>query len=468
MPNENTAQETFRLEDERSEETIEEMELIDGGDLLDTLDEELDYVFELLDDAFPDKEVRANLHFDLQTAQGALINNLDTADNLFSNIRIQWKEAVDDIDSIIDAIFANPTYDIVNLVQNVDGVLQPNGIYSAVDRDQPPVLTTANPDLPVPLTESVVDNTRNIIGNTVVSFDQYSAYRNAVLGELDVILDNITTVKNNSINDGSYTTNKPIRKMLERNAANRGFGIKPLELARYAAERGYENLSAEEILELDQAIFKETKILGYTRVKKIIQSIIRHMFNNIKETDDDVDFHYTMITDRLKTSSQREKLYGISFTGNDVNFTVVYAYTFSNIIKRESSNYIDEEFRNTSNEVLEIFKKYKQEVIQINAYESNTNFGPEIPYKSDTVYTTTDFIPHTMYNPTTGEAVFTATYQDHIFYSQLGYVHTKPVIQTSTTTTEDTTTDTTPSATTTSTSSSTTTSSTTTSYSSGY
>ena len=30
MPNENTAQETFRLEDERSEETIEEMELIDS------------------------------------------------------------------------------------------------------------------------------------------------------------------------------------------------------------------------------------------------------------------------------------------------------------------------------------------------------------------------------------------------------------------------------------------------------
>lgn len=460
MPNENTAQEDFRLEDERSEETIEEIELNDGGNLLDTLDDELDYLFELLDTAFPDKEVRANLHFDLQTAQGALINNLDTADNLFSNIRIQWKEAVEDIDAIIDAIFANPAYDIVNLVQNVDGVLQPNGIYSAVDRDQPPILTTANPDLPVPLTESVVDNTRNIVGNTVVSFDQYSAYRNAILEELDVILNNITTVKNNSLNDSNYTMNKPIRKILEQNATNRGFSKKPLELARYAAERGYENLSAEEILELDQAIFKETKILGYTRVKKIIQSIIRYMFNNIKENEDNLDVLFNEIVNKLKTSSQREKLYGISFTGNDINFTVVYAYTFSDIIKRESYTYIDEGFRNTSNEILEIFKKYKQEVIQINAYESNSNFGPEIPYKSDTVYTTTDFIPHTMYNPTTGEAVFTATYQDHINYSQLGYVHTKPVIETSTTTSTTATTSvtTTPSSST----------STTTSYSSGY
>ena len=36
------------------------------------------------------------------------------------------------------------------------------------------------------------------------------------------------------------------------------------------------------------------------------------------------------------------------------------------------------------------------------------------------------FRPHYMYDPATGEAFFAATYEDHLRYEALGYVHTRP------------------------------------------
>tara|TARA_Y100000004_G_C8937094_1_gene422570 strand:- start:321 stop:1727 length:1407 start_codon:yes stop_codon:yes gene_type:complete len=401
-----------------------------GADSLDELNSDLDSLFGALDDAFPDVEELANFHTDLVAAQTALANGDDNATNLFANIRRQWKEAVDNVDIIIDEVLSNAQYDVYTQAPNVDGVLQANGVYSPVQLDSEPVVTTTAPDLPIPITSTVVDNRTNTNGNTVVTFIQYSAYRNALLTELDAILDRITVVKNTEASDTNYVMNKLVRQQLENAATGKGFSKKILSVAQYATKLGYDSLSAEQIFELDQAIFRESKILGYTRVKKIAQQIINHLSQNIKETEDSVEELYTEITDRLKTSSQKEKLFGISFTGNSEDYCVVFGYTYSEIIKREPESFRDEQFRNIGDDIKDVFVKYKQELIQINAYEANTNFGPDLPYASSVVYTTTSFTPHTMYNPTTGEAVFTETYEDHLRYSALGYVHTKPNVTT--------------------------------------
>ena len=460
-------QNTFNDLDDSNDVTSSKLDA--GADVIDELNSDLDALFDSLDVAYPDIEELANFHTDLTTARTALFNGDDNATNLFTNIRRQWKEAVENVDIIVDEVISNPNYDIITQAPNVDGVLQANGVFSPVELDSEPVVTTTAPDLPVPITSTVVDNRNNTSGNTVVTFIQYSAYRTAILTELDAIIDRITIVKNTEASDTNYIMNKLVRQQLENAAAGKGFSKKILSVAQYATRLGYDSLTAEQILELDQAIFRESKILGYTRVKKIAQQIINHLSENIKETDDDVDFHYTMITDRLKTSSQKEKLFGISFTGNLEDYCVVYGYTYSEIIKREPESFKDEQFRNIGEEIKSVFEKYKQELIQINTYESNTNFGPDLPYASSVVYTTTSFTPHTMYNPTTGEAVFTETYEDHLRYGALGYVHTKPEgTTTSTTSTPSVTVSTTSTSTSTTTSTTSTSTTPSTSYSSGY
>ena len=45
---------------------------------------------------------------------------------------------------------------------------------------------------------------------------------------------------------------------------------------------------------------------------------------------------------------------------------------------------------------------------------------------SSGVGTANDFTPHLMYDPETGQGYMANTYEDHLYYSSLGYVHDKP------------------------------------------
>ena len=55
--------------------------------------------------------------------------------------------------------------------------------------------------------------------------------------------------------------------------------------------------------------------------------------------------------------------------------------------------------------------------------------GDGIPNESDPDHLVTvpdDFSPHFMYNPNTGEAVYVTTYEEHLYWEGMGYVHDKP------------------------------------------
>ena len=55
--------------------------------------------------------------------------------------------------------------------------------------------------------------------------------------------------------------------------------------------------------------------------------------------------------------------------------------------------------------------------------------GDGIPNESDPDHLVTapdDFSPHYMYNPNTGERVYVSTFEEHLYWEGMGYVHDKP------------------------------------------
>ena len=476
MPEENTNILEFNSDSDTIDESIDNLELV-GVDALDQLDTDMNTMFTSLDTAFPDRVVRPNFKNDLRTAQVARENGDADADSLFTNLRIQWRNAVTGVDTIVDTILAGEPYNVYEQAPNADGELQFDGTYKAIKRAKEQEITVIAPELATALVPTVIDNTNTTTGNTVVTFKRFSKYRRSVLNEIDLLINQITETQNIQKNISppnliDYSTNLDILQSIQNRSATRNFGIKPKNLFNWANSYGFSNLTADEIAELDDIIFKETKTLGYTRVKKIAQQIIRYMKNNLINDETDVDALYELALSRVKAVSRRDRIAGLSFTGNDDNYAVVYGYTFTNIMERSKASFIDDKFKDIGSSILQIITKYKQEIIHINAYKRNTRFGPKQEYLSTTtsvagLYTEETFVPHMMYNPVTGEGVNTQSYAEHVRYSALGYVHTKP--ETTTTDTEDTTTATTPSTTSTvSTGTSTTSTSTSTSTSSGY
>tara|TARA_E500000318_G_C3557522_1_gene211806 strand:- start:399 stop:1511 length:1113 start_codon:yes stop_codon:yes gene_type:complete len=148
----------------------------------------------------------------------------------------------------------------------------------------------------------------------------------------------------------------------------------------------------------------------------------------------------------LKTSLRNIAGYGtqnITETSHGKNL----AYdNFNNKVKEQLNNIKTETIFNVFGENLgDLITFYKN--LNIRQQEGNKSFF--INYENsiegvqnvldifnNNVYTTTtinvpfsaQFIPHDMYDPETGAAVFASTQELHLKYSELGYMHTKPIM----------------------------------------
>lgn len=63
----------------------------------------------------------------------------------------------------------------------------------------------------------------------------------------------------------------------------------------------------------------------------------------------------------------------------------------------------------------------QMEVLPSVSQSTSTGQGIDFAYNSE------NFVPHMMYNPTTGAESFATTYQDHINLNNSGYVHVYPI-----------------------------------------
>lgn len=441
----NIDQATYIAQRQATSSEVENL-AVSGADAIDDLDSQMATLFDNLDTAFPDQTIRANFKTELTNAQNLIRDNDPSVASVLETIRQQWRNAVPEVDTITEQLLINPLYNIYDQAPNVDGILEADGTYSPVIKSKEPFVAVQNPPIAITPAPTVIDNTANMLGNTVVSFNQYNAYKNALRAELDAEIEKVISA-NNYEKSIAPTIDTRTRLNLQQQSTAAGYD-KGLGLLKYAKDFGISQLSEEQIIELNNFSLVETKILGYTRVRKVLQFIINYMFEKSKfNLDPDLDMIFQAGVNLAKQNIVKERLFGIAFTGSDENYLTIFGYTFNNLISRESPAFVDTQFNGVDVTILNIFKKYKQELININYYELNTIGGPEFQYTSNMVdessrFSQSGFIPHTMYDPVTGVAYFAATYADHIRFAALGYTHTPPVIttteETSSTTTEDT------------------------------
>lgn len=440
MATTNSNQATFFQNKEVVSLTADNIEIADYNAIED-LDTEVDALFSSLETAYPTQTLRANFKVDLQVAIDARNEGLESASSLFSILRRQWSVAVPEVDSIVNTITSGQPYDVYTQAPNTDGILQESGIYSPVIKSQEPFQVTESPLASVAIESTVKDNTLTPLGTTVISFNQYSSYKKVIRDELNAILKQVIDIDNYEI---SITPAPDVKTRLdlERRAQIAGFD-KERGIFNYAYGFGYNELTDEEIAELNRYALSRSKTLGYARVRKQLQFIIDYMFTNTRGV---IDFDLNSIYNQALVSAQnkntREKLFGIAFTGVDENFLTVYGYTYDNLLNSEPATFIDDEFNTAGADILNIFTKYKQELIGIGFYEANAIGGPELAYKTEQsaeslLYTDTNFVPHTMYD-SAGNAYASNTYEDHLRFAALGYTHSLPATSTSTTTTTTT------------------------------
>lgn len=445
MATTNSDQATFLQNKDLVSLAADNIEIADYDAVVD-LDTEVDTLFSSLETAYPTREVRANFKLDLQIAIDALNEGLESASGLFSTLRKQWSVAVPEVDSIVNIITSGEPYDVYTQAPNVDGILQENGLYSPVRKSRQPFQATENPTQSAAIESTVKDNTLTPFGTTVISFNQYSSYKKVIRDELNVILKRVIDIDNYEM---SITPAPDVKTRLDFEAKAQIAGFdKERGIFNYAYGFGYNELTDEEIVELNRYALEQSKILGYARVRKQLQFIIDYMFIHTRGIlNFDLNSIYNQALVSAQNKSVREKLFGIAFTGVAENFLTVYGYTFDNLLNSESPTFVDNQFNTAGLDILNIFTKYKQELIGIGFYEANAIGGPELAYKTEQsaeslLYTTANFVPHTMYD-SAGNAYAANTYEEHLRFAALGYTHSASSTTTTTTTTTTPTTTTT-------------------------
>ena len=409
--------------------------------------------------AFPILDKAKNLVEDLDDVQNSIIENIGdriAAGGVVTQLKEKYGPYVDNVEEMGEKLLQGTL--------NICDINLPNmqilGNGKALRRALPAKIPWSFPLLVTPLAIKELDNRfTGVTSISNINLNEFESSVGNIKNKLNKDIESPFNKVNEVIKSKKRTINPPdlgIISQLKEDTLFNGY----TNIFDYA-EQNYNDLSDTQREELDKHMISETTKKGTMAVKKILSAQKQYVEKQLRidPTQDPLTL-LEFIQNEQRNAVSRYKIKGVPYVGTGSKYLTVYVFSYSDILNGKTTSNPITSFENLDMEirekVIELSRDFKvqAEFNKNTAPSANVSDSKEAPpgytyndsgeliplevsvFKPTVVQTTetttsnrddpNNYQPHTMYNPQTGRGFLAQTYDQHIAYSNLGYIHDNP------------------------------------------
>tara|TARA_R100000234_G_C5003143_1_gene181256 strand:+ start:2948 stop:4528 length:1581 start_codon:yes stop_codon:yes gene_type:complete len=348
----------------------------------------------------------------------------------------------------------------ISSLPNLDAIQLDDGSFQYDLKPQPSTLAGGDVDLSSNIPDSTPIDNRYILQReslTGITTKQYDDAQETLNTRLRERSDGPFNKLNEFIASAKLTIpdyDVDIISRLQTNANKLGFTTIFQYVKQFRTENGeIQEIDREQINALNNYTLNYTYNNGIKAVVSLINEQIDYveaqmLLDSSKNPNDLLQ----IIIRKQKQKFNEYVLEGLPYVGRQDEYLYIYPFSYEDLIQGSAGDNSVNIFSLVEPFMVDAIKDLKKEFKLIAEYKTNTRISdakqltPEPPpgwsynndgtlskivvdtavRSADTRKTKSNFVPHLMYNPRTGEAFMASSYELHVAYGDLGYIHGEP------------------------------------------